>query len=188
MDDFQAILLEGIFSVDDIDWKGRPDSIDVAAIYCSSDKGKQLVTDILDPLLGKQVQVAAHYYPPNGPEGIDLGKWGGGCCLWEPYGWCFAGHHEDPQFLLNVSHMGTLAKNAEGYYLIAFDGSWQHLPFSLLVGHHARIAAATAIDVEKMRQSLSESDFDIDDVQEVGAKVENLKEMLGQLSKTLKDL
>jgi hypothetical protein len=186
LENFQAILLEGLFSVDGIDWSSKPESIDTDSIFCSSGSGKQFIKDALDPLLNQSVQISLHYYPPNGPSGIDLQKWGGGSCMWEPYGWCIAGHHENPHFLLNVSDKGLLTKKDGEYQLKLFNGTTISLPFSKLVGHHSRIVAATHMDVEKMREALSS--HDIPDVEAVGAKVEDLKNLLGQLVNTIKDV
>jgi hypothetical protein len=169
--DFRTILAEGDFYDDAgaIKVQCRGEIIDVSALLAT--------------LIGDEIHLAIHYVPPMPP---DMTKWGGGCCNYQISGFCPAGHHTDPYRLLNVHGQGVLRFNAHtGWCLEKFDGSRQEFPIKLLVGHHARLVAATVFDVEKMRDSISP--MDMDQVDCLGVKAESLQDILVQLKKQVKE-
>lgn len=109
------------------------------------------VTELLAPLLNQSVRLALVQAPPGK---IDPEKWGGGCCLWQSKGYCPAGHHQDPYFLLNFAFEGVLSKTGDTFHITVFDGSVKTLPLPQMEGHYGRLAVATLLDVEKMRDAL----------------------------------
>lgn len=171
-DDFHAVLLEGIFYKD---LRGN--------LAIQTPDGETLVSSVLQPLLGKQVQLAVHHVPPMPP---DPGRWGGGCCLWQPSR-CPAGHHEQSGWLYNVSGQGFLSEAGDDWTLEGFDGSTQLLRLNLfLPGHHARVAAATLFSVEGMRENLARSGG-LDLVDTLGTKASNLRDLLERLQNPMGD-
>ena len=169
MPEFQAILLEGLYYRDE---KGRLVVKDERA------QQTQVVEDVLTPLVDEDVQLALHHFPPNG---IEEGRWGGGCCMWEKVGLCPAGHHEHPDVLINVHGRGVLRRDEDRWFLDQFGGGSIPLPFPLLDGHYARVVVATVFDAEKMQEALAAHGGDLEQVQALGAQVQTLKGLAEQL-------
>ncbi len=141
------------------------------------------LSQTLDPLIGKQVNIAFHHTPPMPP---DPTKWGGGCCYWQSYGWCPAGHHEQPGLLLNVTGEGVLQVNDGVYSVKGFDGTVQDLPLHNLIGHEARVAAATMMDINKMRESLENMVGGMS-AEALGEQTNNLKDIMERLQEVVGD-
>lgn len=166
MESFDTILVEGIFYHD-------PD-------------GKLLVKSLTGPVIpldetlarvqDREVQLAMHHLPefPLAPD-----KWGGGCCMWQSIGTCPAGHHKDPSYLMNLSGRGILRRKDDVWFLETFEGTKQILPVDQLEGHNARVAVVTVVDLEKMKDALS--GFNLDQIETLGVKAQQLQNMLGQL-------
>jgi len=167
MEDFRVVLVEGVFSR-------------TGGFFYVQEPGQQptRLDQILRPLEGQRSRLALHHLPPT----LDETKWGGGSCLWEPHP-CPAGHHWRPNFLLNVSGEGILGREDQKWFLDQFDGSRLFLPFELLAGHHGRVAGATLFDVEAMRDSLSSSGIDIEQVEGMGERISDLRELLEKVKK-----
>ena len=151
---FHVVILEGLFYLSG-----------VGELCVELETGsKEVVADYLSPMIGDRVRLAFHHTPPSR---IDPSKWGGGCCHFQPAE-CPVGHHQNPAWLLNVSGEGILQRehkldpqgNERGaWYLAQFDGSKMDLPLEGLIGHDSRIAAASVMDVEKMREALDGQDI-----------------------------
>ena len=198
MEDFKAILLEGVFSLvddDKVNWGEDTFSVDPDDILVNTQKGKESLTDPLDPQIGQHVTLAMHHLPPQMPP--DTTKWGAGSCLLEPMGWCPFGHHKNPQSFFSLSVEGHLRRDGLRWYIDKFDGTQEEIPFHFLVGHHARVACATMLDVEKMHESLEQLRNNLgasmgqsladlpSDV--TGVDVGELKDLLGRLEKIVGD-
>jgi len=185
MSDFQALLLEGIFYHDS----------DSGHLMLESDAGDHInVIKALMRLNQRQVQISVHHLPPMPP---DPTKQGGGCCLWggddprfQTAGgttFCPFGHHKEPTKLLNVVAQGFLDLRV-GFYesettfaVQRFDGTEVVLPFEYhLAGHRARIAAATVMDIEKMRDVLLKAGG-LEQVEGLGDQVTDLRDILRRL-------
>lgn len=167
MTGFRAILLEGVFYQRD------------GVLYCASDKGEQPVWANIEPMLGTRIRIAAHHLPPNPP---DPNRWGGGCCLWESVGYCPAGHHTAPMSLHNFSEEGVLRQEGAVWSLLDFRGHEHALDMvRWLNGHHARIAAATLLDVEQMRESLDS--LSVDSLDTLGVKASDLLSLIEQMQR-----
>lgn len=167
MDEFQAILIEGHFTYE------------MGGLVCHAAQGRVLVDEVLSPFEGKRVRIAAHHLPPMPP---DPTRWAGGACRWQDQGLCPAGHHARPTWLYNESVEGVLERAGLGdWVVVAFNGTRTNLPLAqLLVGHSARIAAATVVSVEKMRESLEAKGMQ-GTVEGMTERVADLRELLGRL-------
>lgn len=166
MESFDTILIEGVFYSDA---DGR--------LFAKPPSGSAVsVEDTLAVVLGREVQLAMHHLPeyPLVPD-----KWGGGCCLWQSIGKCPAGHHDNPSYLMSMTGRGILRCEGAAWFLTTFEGTGVVLPLEQLEGHHARIAAVTILDLEKMKDALS--GFDIDKVETIGVQAKQLQDMLCQL-------
>lgn len=177
--EFQSDILEGVFSVLELE--------DGKNAFFVKPEGTDKPDDVwalLSGYEGQEVTLAFHYVPTVGHPG-----WGGGSCKWQDVGWCPAGHHQDPDRILNVQGSGTLLKGPQqwDWSLKAFDGSVSPLPFHLLSGHYGRIAIATQFDIQKMRAALSKQGFDPDQVEALGIKANDLKEILSSMKKVEDD-
>lgn len=166
--EFQVVLVEGVFDQQGGEYLVRSDAVSPA----------KSVHDELKPMVDTRIRVALHHLPPD--LGDLEGKWGGGSCLWQPSP-CPAGHHERPGYLLNVTGEGILRYSEQRrlWRIDRLDGSNFVLPFELMVGHYGRLAAATLLDIEKMRDELTLDD--LDSVESLGTKLESVKELLEQL-------
>ena len=194
MEDFKAILLEGVFSLKDEEnapWRQDPFVVDPASIVVNNENGTESLVETLEPQIDKHVSIALHHFPPVMPPDPD--KWGGGSCLLQPMEWCPFGHHEHPHRFFTLSLEGFLRRAETRWFVEKFDGTEADLPFSFLVGHYSRVASATMIDVEKMKESLDQMKEmaaagqapDVTDV--LGVEVDELKDMLGKLENIIKD-
>ena len=135
MPDFRACLIEGVFYDD---------------LRCDSGQNLQAELQLLE---GQRVRLAAHYLPPSPP---DRNRPGAGSCLW-PAGKCPAGHIANPLWLYTLSGEGTLLPKSRGVWALeGLDGQEQILPLGLLLpGHQARVAAASLLSVEEMRDAVA---------------------------------
>jgi len=176
--------MEGIFYHD-------PDS---GALMLESTKGDRVnVIEALMRLHHRRVQISVHHLPPMPPDPM---KPGGGCCLWgtEPrfttHGgttFCPFGHHKEPTKLLNVTARGIMDLRV-GFYdsettfaVHQFDGTEVVLPFQhFLAGHVGRIAAATVVDIEAMKDALLKFGG-LGQVEGLGERIGDLRELLQQL-------
>ena len=164
MGDLRTVLIEGLFYRDT---NGK----------INTDKGVDPVAQ-LEPFLDLDIQFAVHFLP-SFP--VDETKWGGGCCHWQPNP-CPAGHHDHPDRLLNMAVRGVLGRNPDETFTIrTFDGKTIPVPLDMLDGHDARIAAATVFDVEVMRDALG--DFTPENLEALGVRATNLRDLLAQLKK-----
>jgi hypothetical protein len=193
--DFQALLLEGIFYQDDDH-----------GLMVTPDKGPPVrVIDALMRLNERNVQISAHHLPVMPP---DPTRWGGGCCFWEQgragqfkaYGsdtepFCPFGHHHEPTKLFNLVAQGILHYKGEFYpsedrvVIHQFDGTevdFKTAFQSYLPGHRGRIAAATVVDIEKMREALLKSGG-LGMVEGMGERINDLKDMLSRMQDEIKD-
>lgn len=159
-EDFQALLMEGVFHLDDSGSRLLSDGRDVYAG--------------LLPLVGRRIQFAAHHVPDSPPNPA---RWGGGCCRWEPAE-CPFGHRQNPARLFVINGEGVLGHDLpHGWFLEQFDGTRLALPLvEALQGHDARVLAATQMSVEKMRDIVTASG-----VEALGTKAADLAAMLGRL-------
>jgi len=190
MRDFDALLIEGVFFQKD------SDDDCMGGLHCQLDNGQQVsVINAMMRLNGSHVQISVHHLPPMPP---DPTKQGGGCCLWggndprfQSAGgttFCPFGHHKEPTKLLNVVANGILKLDV-GFYdsettfvVHQFDGTEVKLPFQHhLPGHYGRIAAATFVDIDKMKDILMKSGG-LDAVEGMGQKATDLRDLLGRLA------
>jgi hypothetical protein len=186
LSEFQALLLEGIFYQDDDE-----------GLMVTPAKGPAIkVIDALLRLNERNVQISVHHLPEMPP---DPTRWGGGCCLWEQQvdrfsthdgqAFCPFGHHKHPTKLLNVVAQGVMHYES-GFYpsesrviIHQFDGTtvdFQDAFSGYLPGHRGRIAVATVVDIEKMREALLKSGG-LGMVEGMGGRINDLKDMLGHL-------
>ena len=188
MDKFQAILLEGLFSGDtdpgpEMKENWGPHSVDLSTVTVQMNGKQTSLSDTLAPLVGSQVNISFHHTPPMPP---DPTKWGGGCCYWEPFGWCPAGHHDQPGMLLNVVGEGVLQLEEGLYSVKGFDGTVKDLPFHNLIGHEGRVAAATMMDIAKMRESLDKMVGEMG-IEALGQQTDSLKDIMARLQEVVGD-
>ena len=165
--DFQVVLIEGVFYEHGGDYLIRPGPI----APTRSIRGE------LGPLVGLQLRLALHHLPPD-LSALDESKWGGGACLWQPAP-CPAGHHKRPGYLLNVSAEGTLQEDGGTWRLDRSEDPPLELPFPLMVGHYGRLAAATLVDMDKMRESTSAGD--LGQIEALGSQLSSIKELLERM-------
>jgi hypothetical protein len=201
MGEFQAILLEGLFF---LSANPNPDSQGVVRpgfndLIVQTPTGERSVYATLRPLVGQRVYFAAHHVPS---EPIDASRWGGGSCHWQPASghqddparWqptprCPFGHHEHPTRLLNLVAQGVLAYDFDhatctgGWWVDCADGSRVILPWLHLVGHTARVAAATMMAAEQMRDAAMASGMDVEGL---GTQVADLRDLVMDLSRIVK--
>lgn len=162
MGDLRAILIEGLFYIQD----GK----------IATDRGDFLYEQ-LEPLVGQDIQLAVHFMPSMPP---DPTKWGGGCCVWQPAE-CPAGHHEHPDRILNIALRGVLGYDV-GYrwFMDTFDGQQIDIPFALLDGHQGRVAAATVFDIQAMEESLA-AKVTPESLEALGVRANNLRDLMDRL-------
>lgn len=157
MEKFAAHLLEGVFFLGD---KPYPDAQgfvckDFRELMVSyKNQTPVSVYPVLQALVGQEVQIAVHQCPQPPFTGPGLGS-----CLW-PKG-CPYGHQNVPKQLFQLAERGVLVYDLDhehcsgGWWIEKFDGSRVMLPLVIgLVGHHGRIAIATIMQVEKLRDVL----------------------------------
>jgi hypothetical protein len=167
VDTFQAILTEGLFSVRDGNALVQQDDGYVASVNA-----------LLEPVVGQRVQLALHHVPPNG---VKRGSPGLGSCTFPDGKGCPVDHGRYPNMLLSFSDEGVLRK--EPWRLGKFDGSVAVIPITGMDGHYGRLGAATIVDVEKMRESLS--GLDPATLASAGLDASTIKDMLDRLDKVV---
>lgn len=189
MGEFQAILLEGLFFLTS---EPYPDSMgvtqpDYTGLAVQTTSGVRSVYDTLRPLVGQHVYFAVHHVPS---DPVDVARWGGGSCLWQPAARCPFGHHEHPTRLFNLTAQGTLvydldhAARTGGWWVLLSDGSKVILPLvSFLPGHSARIAACSVVAAEQMRDVAMAAGMD---VVRLGQRVTELRDLVADLSQIVK--
>ena len=172
MANFNTVVLEGVFYRD-------ADGF----LTVQTEQGNQFVDYTLHQFENQEVQLAMHHLPkiPLIPD-----QWGGGCCHWQASGKCPAGHHEHPSFLLSVSERGILRHVLDKWFLETFEGTKVILPLHLMEGHTGRLAIVTIVNLEKLRESLSQMDTTKTEIVSIQAK--QLQGVLGQLQETLKGI
>lgn len=139
MSDFNLLLIEGLFYQRGAD------------LYIEQDSGvHRSVTEALLPLVGQRVQFAMHHLPPNG---LQAGEPGAGSCRFPQGVGCPVQHDKRPDHLLSF-HLDGVLRNTPTWGVEKFDGKVVSIPFVGMVGHFGRVAAATILDVEAMRDSL----------------------------------
>jgi hypothetical protein len=173
-----ALLIEGDFTLVDFDPEVQFESIPIERIIIEQ-KGKPTtrLVDVLKPALGENIVFSMHHVP----VAMNPFRWGGGNCIWQPYGWCPAGHHLDPLRFFSMNETGVLEEGDGKWWLHTFAGKNIDIPFHVMVGHFGRIAAATMLDMEKMRDELSKTSSE--NLEAVGVSAKELSETLEKLLK-----
>lgn len=181
MHKFNTHLLEGVFFLGENTY---PDSHGVHKegfndLFVKQDRETVSVYSVLQTLAGQDVQFAMYHLPSNP---VDLNRWGCGSCLWEPVGLCPAGHKEHPHMLYNLSGRGVLVYDlghstmTGGWWLDQFDGQRVVLPMALMLpGHMARVAVATVLSVEQMRDTVLSHETAKEQVQDLKNLLSRLK-------------
>jgi hypothetical protein len=83
--------------------------------------------------------------------------------------------------LFNLSVEGVLNRAADRWSVESFDGQTHPLPLTeMLVGHHARVASATVVDIDKMREAL-ERNGGSDMVEELVGRADDLRDILSRI-------
>ncbi len=134
------------------------------------------MTEALTPLVGQRVQFALHHLPPHG---IEAGAPGAGSCRFPEGKGCPVRHDEFPDRLLGF-HLDGVLQGAPIWGMQKFDGTVVSIPFGGMVGHFGRVAAATILDVEAMRDSLLKA---VTSPGSSGVDVQDLEALLGRLRK-----
>lgn len=143
------------------------------------DNGEEVcLLDILKPLLNHRVHFAIHHLPP---KGIEADKPGLGSCFHPDGKGCPAKHATHPHRLLSFHLDGTLKSNP--LRVVKLDGIEVPVPLAGMYGHYGRLAAATILDIDQMRDSLK--DLDLESMAPNGVPAEDLKKLLGQLTQNL---
>jgi hypothetical protein len=164
---FNAVLLEGLFYE-----KG-------GTFFAEKDTGEHVdVQALLTPLLGTRVQFAVHHLPP---QGIQPGIPGAGACRFPGGQGCPVRHDKYPDRLLTYHLDGVL--RADPWRQEKFDGTVVPIPFQGMVGHYGRLAVATVIDVEKMRDALG--GLNPAAFTTAGLRSQDLEEILARLRKAM---
>jgi len=178
---FRMETLSGIFWIKDgktllLSPEDGGDAIDVFAV--------------LNSFVGFKVKVALHHWPTDPPQ---TGKWGGGCCFWQPSGKCPAGHHENPTYLLNVGGEGFLNRSGDSWW-VDVDGTLEPLPFDKMEGHQGRLVILTLIDLEEFKKGFTLPDIPLDgdgpqatpeQIDAVAAAARDLRDLVGQFKEFL---
>lgn len=164
MAEFQVILEEGLFyEQEDI-------------LFVEHDGGtRSALPVVLAPLVGRRVQFALHHLPP---DGLQPERPGAGSCRFPEGRGCPVRHDQHPDRLLAFHLDGVLKKDP--WRLEKFDGTEVVIPFGGMPGHYGRVAAATVLDVEAMRDALMK-----DPSAAAGLKVRDLEAVLARLRETM---
>ena len=165
MPDFKALLQEGLFYE-------RAGSFFIE----QADGTHTDVRALLTPLEGLRVQFALHYLPPNG---IQAGEPGAGSCRY-PQGRGCPIHGAQWDRMLSFHLEGVLGSSP--WRITKFDGLAVRVPFEAMPGHFGRLAVATVLDIESMRDALSRQGPGAQ-VQGVGAG--DLQQILERLRKQM---
>jgi len=178
MPEFNAILLEGKFTLQDLDKTKRFDSVDAEKVIVKPENKPQCrVVDVLRPAVGQEIVFSMHHVPIS----MNPFLWGGGNCIWQSEGWCPAKHHLDPLYFFNMSESGVLEEVDGVWQLRTFMGKVEEIPFEVMIGHFGRIAAATVIDTEKMKEELMTCSPET--LAAMGLSAAEAREMLEKMSK-----
>lgn len=165
--DFHAVMIEGIFYLEDGTLKCRRDHGEVVSVF-----------EIIQPLRDQVVHFSMHYVPPMPPQ---VNAPGFGSCLVSG-GHCRVGHHVDPHKMLQVRGQGTLTLDGELWNVRQVDGTTlNHSDFLALEGHHARMLMASALTVDQMRDTVLNAGHG-DSVEDLVRRASNLTELLGKLT------
>jgi hypothetical protein len=113
------LLLEGLFEV-------ASNDIHVH----TAGRVRQSLSTVLGDWLHVDVLAHLHHFPP---QPVNKSLPGGGSCLWN--GHCPHGHSEQPGWLFNQSHNGTLSQSGEGSWGVGAGV----LRFDVMNGHHGRL-------------------------------------------------
>lgn len=139
MAQFQAALVEGLFF-----WEN-------GTIHIEKDGGERVaLATVLQPLVGHRVQFALHHLPPHG---LQSDQPGAGSCRFPGGVGCPVQHDQHPDRMLAFHLEGVL--QADPWRLLKFDGSIVAVPVQGMPGHYGRVAGATVIDVDAMRDALN---------------------------------
>lgn len=177
MNDFQAILVEGLFY----------EHTDNGELFIERDDGVHVSwMSVIEPVLGQHIQLALHHLPPNG---LELGKPGAGSCRWPDGVGCPVRHDLSPDRLLSFHMEGVLTEGhklvsgADGpnWTMMGFDGIRKEVPLRGMPGHYGRVGAASLMDVEKMREALMGVSSEA--LAASGVNVTDLEAMLDRLRK-----
>jgi hypothetical protein len=189
MADFHAVLLEGLFFLSEDpypDSRGQTDP-SFKDLLVHTPTGVKSVFATLRPLVNEQVYFSTHHVPS---DPIDPSRWGGGACLWQPAAMCPFGHHKNPSSLFNLTAQGFLVFDLDhttktgGWWVIGPDGSKTILPLTaFLPGHTGRVAAATVMAAERMRDAALAAGMD---VESLGQRVTDLRDLVADLSRVVK--
>jgi hypothetical protein len=164
MRDFMIIAAEGVFRV--------PEGGNAPVAY--PDGGDPIgVLDSLEAMVGREVIISVHYFPPDPPEPTLPGY---GACLMGSH--CPAGHVKDPTWMLDFRAAGTL--RSEGFAWFVGD---DRIPLGLLPGHRARFVMTTS-DAEL--EGLEGSSMDDQDVGNLVNEVSELEALLKGLRTAVK--
>lgn len=142
MDNFQVILLEGLFYERD------------GQLHVEQDDGQHLVVqDALAPVLGQRIQLAFHHVPPHG---VQVDKPGAGSCRFPGGTGCPVRHDQHPTRMLSFVGEGVL--HQDPWRVVKFDGTVTGLPLAGMVGHYGRLGATMVADLERMREAVAKMD------------------------------
>jgi len=139
VDQFQAVLVEGLFFLKD------------GALHIEKGDGERVaLASVLQPLVGQRVQLALHHLPP---QGIQAGQPGAGSCRFPGGVGCPVQHDQHPDRMLSFHMDGVL--HADPWRMVKFDSSVIAVPFQGMPGHYGRVAGATILAVEAMRDAVA---------------------------------
>ncbi len=162
MAQFQAVLVEGLFFSEN------------GALHIKKDGGEKVaLATALQPLMGQRVQFALHHLPPHG---LQPGQPGAGSCQFPGGVGCPVQHDQHPDRMLAFHMEGVL--HADPWRLLKFDGSVVVVPVQGMPGHYGRVAGATILDVDAMRDALNQKGSG---ALPTGLNVADLGKMLDQL-------
>lgn len=133
------------------------------------------------------LRVLAHHRPQ---EPLLQDRWSGGCCLYEPQGWCPFGHHEDPHRLYTFDEEGVLTPSSSGWVVRTSNGD-KPIVMDYLVGHRSQITLINKPDLdnlEKKVRSFDPGNLENASVDELIKKASGLRDFLSQLQSEAKDL
>lgn len=151
-------------------------------IFIQGSKQEWDLEEVLSGLKGREVQYLVQYLPEGEP---DPSKWGLGCCQWQPSTACPAGHHERPQYMLNLNGEGRLLVSQRGEYVALSKGKVTPLGLTLLEGHRCRLAFVTKFDAEAEMEKVSIGGLSsVEDMLEIALKAQaelaKIKKMMGE--------
>ena len=161
MAEFQAVLVEGLFFLED------------GALHIEKWGGEKVaLATVLQPLVGQRVQFALHHLPPHG---LQSDQPGAGSCQFPGGAGCPV-HDQHPDRMLACHLEGVLL--ADPWRMVLFDGTSRAIPLQGMPRHYGRVAAASLVDVEAMRDALNQRGRG---ALPVGLDAAGLSEILGQL-------